>query len=158
MRPLDCDSFPRKPPNNSLDLAPWNEERRHIRPLELVTHPVHLLHVGEDHFGIYPLLLDHRGHVLRCEEVGYASKLFSSYKGNFVSLQPVPRRVNLEGVVVKGIGEEVMDEGSYVDIVVLPGSALAPDQDRLHLGAERLLAGDSQLDGKTRVSGHASTL
>merc|ERR1712226_933256 len=97
MRPLDCDSFPRKPPNNSLDLAPWNEERRHIRPLELVTHPVHLLHVGEDHFGIYPLLLDHRGHVLRCEEVGYTSKLFSSYKGNFVILQPVPRRVNLEG-------------------------------------------------------------
>merc|ERR1711936_1185032 len=115
-----------------------------------------LLHVGEDHLGIYPLLLHHRRHILCCQEVRYASKFLSGDKSNFVVLQSVPGRVDFEGVVVEGVGEEVVDEGaegetvgpglgevSDVDVVVLPGPALAPDQDGLHLGAERLLPGYS---------------
>merc|ERR1711890_182252 len=127
--------------------------------------------VGEDHLRIYPLLLHHCGHVLCCQEVRHSSKLLASHESNFVILQSVSGRVDLEGVVVEGIGEEVVDEGAEgtavspglgevgdVDVVKLPGPALTPDQDGLHLRTERLLPGDSQLDGKTRVGRHASAL
>ena len=39
---------------------------------------------------------------------------------------------------------------------VLPGPALAPDQDGLHLGTEGLLPDDAQLQGQARVGRHAS--
>ena len=145
-------------------------ERRSC-PLELVAHPVDLLHVGEDHLGVDSVLLHHGGHVLCGEEVGHSSELLASDKSNFVVLQSVPWGIDLQGVVVKGVGEEVVDESAEgeavgpglgevadVDVVVLPRPALAPDQDRLHLGAEGLLAGDPELDGETSVGGHASAL
>ena len=45
-----------------------------------------------------------------------------------------------------------------LDVVVLPGPALTPDQDGLHLRRERLLPGDAQLQSQTCVCRHASTL
>ena len=39
---------------------------------------------------------------------------------------------------------------------VLPGPTLAPDEDCLHLGAERLLPDDPELQGQARMCGHAS--
>ena len=57
-----------------------------------------------------------------------------------------------EGETVRpGLGE--VADG---DAVVLPGPALAPDQDGLHLGAEGLLPGDAQLDGQACVCRHSS--
>ena len=58
-----------------------------------------------------------------------------------------------EGETVRpGLGE--VADG---DAVVLPGPALAPDQDGLHLGAEGLLPGDAQLDSQACVGRHSST-
>ena len=42
-------------------------------------------------------------------------------------------------------------------LLVLPGPALTPDQNGLHLGGEALLPGDAQLQGEASVGGHAST-
>ncbi len=39
---------------------------------QLVAHPVDLLHVGEDHLWVDPLVPDHGLHVVRGEEVGDA--------------------------------------------------------------------------------------
>ena len=45
-----------------------------------------------------------------------------------------------------------------VDVVVLSGSALAPDEDGLHLRGQGLLPGDAQLEGEARVCRHAAAL
>ena len=42
-------------------------------------------------------------------------------------------------------------------LLVLPGPALAPDQNGFHLRGETLLPGDAQLQGQAGVGGHAST-
>ena len=48
-------------------------------------------------------------------------------------------------------------EVTDVDIIVLPGPTLTPDQDRLHLGRQTLLPGDAELNSQAGVSGHTST-
>ena len=58
-----------------------------------------------------------------------------------------------EGKTVRPGLSEVADG----DAVILPGPALAPDQDGLHLWAEGLLPGDAQLDSQTCVGRHTST-
>ena len=45
-----------------------------------------------------------------------------------------------------------------VDVVVLPGPALAPDEDGLHLRGQGLLPGDAQLEREARVCRHAAAL
>ena len=40
---------------------------------------------------------------------------------------------------------------------VLPGPALAPDEDGLHLGAEGLLPDNAELQSQARVCRHSST-
>ena len=142
-----------------------------LRWLQLVAHPVHLLHVGEDHLGIYPLLLDHGGHVLGGQEVGYPGELLAGHEGHLVVLQAVPGGLHAQGLEVEGVREEVVDEGAEgeavgpglgevgdVDVVVFARPALAPDEDGLHLGGERLLPGDAQLDGQARVGRHPAAL
>ena len=47
-------------------------------------------------------------------------------------------------------------EVDHVDVGVGARPALAPDEDGLHLGAQRLLPRDPQLDGKARVGAYTS--
>ena len=104
------------------------------------------------------------------QEVGYARKFLSSHEGQFVVFQPILRRVRFQGVEVEGIWEEVVDEGTegkptgpglcevdHVDVGVGASPALAPDEDGLHLRAQRLLPSDPQLDGKPGVCAYTST-
>jgi len=138
--------------------------------LQLVAHSVHLLYVGEDHLGIYSAFLDHAGHVLSGQKVRDTSKLFSSGESKFIIFHPVLGCVDAEASVIESIGEEIVDEGAEsktvgpglcevtnFNIIIFTGSALAPDQDGLHLGREGLLAGDSKLKSETSMGGHAST-
>ena len=140
-------------------------------PLELVTHPVDLLHVGEDHLGVDPALLHHPAHVLGRQEVWHAGELLAGHEGQLVVLEAVLGRVALQGGVVEGVGEEVVDEGAeaepagpglgevdHVDVGVVSGPALAPDEDGLHLGAEGLLPGDAELDGQAGMGAHSAAL
>merc|ERR1740131_299877 len=139
--------------------------------LQLNAHPIHLLHIGEHHLGVYPLLRHHAGHVFRCQEVRYASQFLSRGEGDLIVLEPIGRRVCFQSSVVECVGEEVVNESTEgetvspglsevqdVDIVVLPGPALAPNQDCLHLGGERLLPGDPQLNCQACVSSNSSAL
>ena len=48
-------------------------------------------------------------------------------------------------------------EVDHVNVGVGARPALAPDEDRLHLRAQRLLSRDSELDGKAGVSAYSST-
>ena len=125
--------------------------------------------IGEDHLGIDPALFDHPGHVLGCEEVRHSSKLLSSHEGKFVVFQPVLRCVALQRIVVKGVWEEIVNEGTkgetagprlcevdHVNVGVVASPALAPDEDRLHLRAQRLLARDAELYGQTGVGADTS--
>jgi len=50
-------------------------------------------------------------------------------------------------------GGEVLD----LNIIILSGPALTPDQDRLHLGRQALLPCDAEFDGQPSVGGHTST-
>ena len=45
-----------------------------------------------------------------------------------------------------------------VDLVILSGPALTPDEDGLHLRGQTLLPGDAELEGQAGVCGHAATL
>jgi len=138
--------------------------------LQLVAHSVHFLHVGEDHLGIYSAFLDHAGHVFGGQEVRDTSKLLSCLESKLIVLHPVLWCVNTKGPVVESVGEEVVDKGAEgktispglsevtdLNIVVFAGSALAPDQDSLHLRGQGLLASDSELKSETSMGGHAST-
>ena len=80
--------------------------------LQLVAHPVDLLHVGEDHLGVDPALLHHAGHVLGCEEVRYSSKLLSCREGQVEVSPSVSSGLSLQGFEVKRLGEEVVNEGA----------------------------------------------
>merc|ERR1712210_279795 len=111
---LDRDSFPRKPHLWTIALN-WllgMEKERFAEATRARCTSCRPPAIGEDHLGIYPLLLHHRRHILCCQEVRYASKFLSGDKSNFVVLQSVPGRVDFEGVVVEGVGEEVVDEGA----------------------------------------------
>ena len=138
--------------------------------LQLVAHSVNFLHIGEDHLRIYSVFLDHATHVLSSQEVRDSSKLLSGSKSKFVVFHSVLGCVNLESSEVESVGEKVVNECSEsktvgpglcevtdLDSVIFTGSALAPDQDGLHLGGEGLLAGDSELKSKTSMSSHTST-
>jgi len=57
--------------------------------LHLVAHPVDLLDVGEDHFGVDSGVSDHGVHVFGSQEVGNASVPLSSLEGDFVVLSSV---------------------------------------------------------------------
>ena len=72
---------------------------------------------------------------------------------------------------VESVGEKVVNEGTKsktvgpgrgevldVDIVVLPGATLTPDQDGLHLRGQTFLPGDAELDGQSGMCRHPSTL
>jgi len=138
--------------------------------LQLVAHSVNFLHVGEDHLGIYSVFLDHATHVLSSQKVRDTSKLLSGSESKLIIFHSVLGCVNLESFEVESIGEKVVNECSEsktvgpglcevtdLDSVIFTGSALAPDQDGLHLGGEGLLTGDSELKSKTSMSSHSST-
>jgi len=57
--------------------------------LHFVAHPVDLLNVGEDHFGVDSRVPDHCVHVLSGQEVRNASVPLSSLEGDFVVLSSV---------------------------------------------------------------------
>ena len=114
--------------------------------LQFIAHSVHLLNVGEHHLRIHSSLLHHAGHVLRCQEVRNSSKLLPGGECELKVSFSVLRTRCLQRSEVECVGEEVVNESTEcetvrpatgevldVNIVVLPGSALTPDQDRLHL-------------------------
>ena len=80
--------------------------------LQLVAHPVDLLHVGEDHLGVDPALLHHPGHVLGGEEVRYSGKLLSCGEGQVEVSPSVCSCVSLQGFKVKRLREEVVNESA----------------------------------------------
>jgi len=41
---------------------------------QVVTHSVDFLHIGEHHFGINSIVLNHSHHVVSCQKVWYARK------------------------------------------------------------------------------------
>jgi len=57
--------------------------------LHLVAHPIDLLDVGEDHFGVDSGVSDHGVHILGSQEVGNACVPLSSLEGDFVVLSSV---------------------------------------------------------------------
>jgi len=114
--------------------------------LQFVAHPVDLLDVGEHHLRIKSSLLHHAGHVLRCQEVRNSGELLPGGECELKVSFSVLRTRCLQRSEVECVGEEVVNESTEcetirpaagevldVNIVVLPGSALTPDQDRLHL-------------------------
>jgi len=141
--------------------------------LQFIAHSVHFLHVGEDHFGVNSLISNHTFHILGSQEVRNTGESLSGLEGKLVVGLPVARAQLGE---VKRLREKVVNEGTEgqtvgpaggevvdLDIIVLPGSALAPDEDGLHLGGHHLGSasvgsGDTEFKGDTGVSGHASTL
>ena len=61
-----------------------------------------------------------------------------------------------EGAECKPAGPGLC-EIDHIDVGVAPSPALAPDEDSLHLRAQRLLSSDSQLDGQPGVGAYTST-
>jgi len=149
------------------------EYRRISLALVILEGPIDLLDVGKDDLGVEPARADHVVHVVAGDKVGDARQPLSGLEGKLVVGLPVARAQLGE---VKRLREKVVNEGTEgqtvgpaggevvdLDIIVLPGSALAPDEDGLHLGGHHLRSasvgsGDTEFKGDTGVSGHASTL
>jgi len=121
--------------------------------LEFVAHSVDLLDVGEYQLGVNPTVLRHHLHIVGSQKVGDSSKTLSGLEGKLIVGLPVAWT---QLPVVEGLGEKVVDEGTEgqtisprggevlnLHVIVFPGSALAPDEDSLHLRGHHLCASNS---------------
>merc|ERR1719357_722899 len=86
--------------------------------LEFVAHSVDLLDVGEYQLGVNPTVLRHNLHIVGSQKVVDEGT---------------------EGQTISPRGSEVLN----LHIIVFPGSALAPDEDSLHLRGHHLRASNS---------------
>lgn len=141
--------------------------------LHFVAHSVNLLDIGKYHLGINPLFRNHVVHVVSCKEIRNTSKSLSGLECKFEVLLDVVCR---QFVVVKCMWEEIVNKSTegesigpgvgevlYPDVLVVPGPALAPDHDSLHLGRHHLESrtlwpDDAELQSHAGVGRHAATL